>query len=84
MDPKLKTFDEQMDFLAKDEQEAIEGYEKIISLLDPEKDANVIEQLEKIKIEEIAHKEFLEKVKKDKSIKYEEPLPEEGLDPDWM
>lgn len=73
MDPELKTFDEQMDFLAADEQEAIEGYEKIIAIV---ADQHVKEQLEKILAEEKAHKEFLERVKKDQSINYEEPLPQ--------
>lgn len=70
-EPKLDTFDEQMDFLAKDEQEAIDSYETILALVD---DENVKEQLNKIMIEEKAHKDFLEKVKGDRSLKYTEPL----------
>ena len=70
-EPKLDTFDGQMDFLAKDEQEAIDGYETILALVD---DENVKEQLNKIMIEEKAHKDFLEKVKGDRSLKYTEPL----------
>lgn len=66
-EPKLETFDEQMDFLAKDEQEAIDGYEKIIALVE---DEHVKEQLEKILVEERAHKEFLEKVKEDHTLEY--------------
>lgn len=73
-EPKLETFEEQMDFLAKDEQEAIDGYEKVIALVE---DEHVKEQLEKILIEEKAHKDFLEKVKEDKELVYEEPLPVE-------
>jgi len=70
-----ETFEEQMDYLAADEQEAIDGYDKIIALVE---DEHVKAQLEKIKTEEIAHKEFLEKVKSDKSLEYTEPLePEE-------
>ena len=66
-EPKLETFDEQMDFLAKDEQEAIDGYEKVLALVD---DEHVKEQLEKILEEERAHKKFLEDVKKDHSLVY--------------
>ena len=73
-EPKLETFDEQMDFLAKDEQEAIEGYEKVIALVE---DEHVKEQLEKILIEEKAHKEFLEKVKGDHSLEYSHAEHEE-------
>jgi len=73
-EPKLETFDEQMDFLAKDEQEAIDGYEKVIALVE---DSHVKEQLEKILVEEKAHKEFLEKVKEDKSLEYSHEEHEE-------
>lgn len=66
-EPKLETFDEQMDFLAKDEQEAIDGYEKVLALVD---DEHVKAQLEKILEEERAHKEFLEAVKSDKTLEY--------------
>lgn len=69
-----KTFEEKMDFLAADEQEAIEGYQKIIATID---DEHVKEQLNKIMIEEKAHKEYLEKVKEDQSIDYTEPLEDE-------
>ena len=71
-EPKLETFDEQMNFLASDEQEAIDGYEKVLELVE---DENVKEQLEKILEEEKAHKEFLEKVKTDASLTY--PLKKE-------
>lgn len=73
------TFEEQMDFLAADEDEAISGYEKIIAECE---DEHVKEQLEKILIEERAHKEFVEKVKTDRSLEYsheeEEEEDEEG------
>ena len=75
-EPKLETFEDKMDFLAKDEQEAIDGYDKVLAMLG-EEDANVKEQLEKIRTEEIAHKEFLEKIKTDKSAVYTEPLEQE-------
>ena len=73
-EPKLETFDEQMDFLAKDEQEAIDGYDKVLALVD---DEHVKEQLEHIREEEIAHKEFLEAVKEDKSLVYSHEDKEE-------
>lgn len=69
-----QTFEEKMDFLAADEQEAIDGYEKIIATID---DEHVKEQLNKIMIEEKAHKEYLEKVKEDQTIEYTEPLEDE-------
>lgn len=68
-----ESFDDKMDFLAADEQEAIDGYDLIINALGDD-EANVKEQLEKIKIEEIAHKEYLEKVKADHNLEYTEPL----------
>ena len=73
-EPKLETFEEQMDFLAADEQEAIDGYDKVLALV---KDEHVKEQLEHIKEEEVAHKEFLEAVKEDPSLVYEDPGHEE-------
>ena len=77
MDRKDMSFEERMDFLAKDEQEAIEGYEEIIALTD---EGHVRKQLEKILVEEKAHKAYLEKAKIDPSAVYEEPLMEEGED----
>ena len=79
-EPKLETFDEQMDFLAKDEQEAIDGYEKVLALVE---DEHVKEQLEKILEEERAHKEFLEAVKKDKSLEYSHEEHEEEVKDDF-
>ena len=81
---QLEAFEEQMDFLAKDEQEAIEGYEEVIGVVE---DEHVKEQLEKILVEEKVHLAFLEQVKQDPSVNYEEPLPEqavETLDLEWM
>lgn len=84
MEPELKTFAEQMDFLAADEQEAIDGYEKVIAIVE---DPHVKEQLEKILLEEKAHKAFLEAVKKDPSLEYQALIPEqqqiESIDFDW-
>lgn len=78
-EPKLETFEDKMNFLAKDEQEAIDGYDKVIALLDAEKDAVVIEQLNKIKIEEEAHKKYLEDVKENHDLVYTEPLEQEEV-----
>lgn len=75
VDVEPKTFEEKMDFLAKDEQEAIDGYKKIIETID---DEHVKEQLNKILVEEEAHKAYLEKVKEDHSINYEEPLMDDA------
>ena len=71
---KLETFEDKMDFLAKDEQEAIDGYDKVIALVE---DEHVKEQLTHIKEEEIAHKDFLEVLKKDPSAIYEHEDEEE-------
>lgn len=70
---KLDTFDDQMDFLAKDEQEAIDGYKKVINKV---RNTKVKAQLKKIETEEKAHKDYLNKVKKNKDLEYTEPLIE--------
>ena len=75
-EPKLETFEEQMDFLAADEQEAINGYEKVLGLIE---DEHVKEQLQHIMEEEIAHKDFLEKVKEDRSLVYSHEDAEEEI-----
>ena len=62
-----KSFDEQMDFLAKDEEEAIKGYDEVIESLD---DENVKEQLQKIRQEEEQHLKFLREVKENHELKY--------------
>ena len=67
-------FEDQMDFLAADEQEAIDGYQEVI---DKVEDDHVKDQLEKIETEEEAHKDYLEKVKDDPTIEYTEPLEQE-------
>lgn len=74
LDEDLDTFNDKMDFLAKDEDEAIDGYKKVIKTID---NKNVKTQLGKIEKEEKAHKDYLEKVKKDKNVKYTEPLMDE-------
>ena len=74
LNESLDTFNDKMDFLAKDEDEAIDGYKKVIKTVD---NKNVKAQLKKIETEEKAHKDYLERVKKNKDIKYTEPLDEE-------
>jgi hypothetical protein len=78
LDEKLpETFEGKMDFLAADEEEAIEGYDKVLLAL--EEGDPVREQLEKIRDEEVAHKEFLEKVKSDKNAIYKAPSEAEEV-----
>ena len=60
---------ELLDFLAKDEEEAIEGYDKVIAKLE---NGNLKKQLEIIRDEEKAHLEFLRKAKEDPNLEYEE------------
>ena len=67
---KLK---DKLDFLAKDEEEAIEGYDKVIEELDEEEDKDLIVQLKKIRDEEQAHLDFLLKAKDDPDAEYEDP-----------
>lgn len=70
-----KSYEELIDFLIADEDEAIKGYDKVLAQLD---DEHIIEELNKVRTEEVAHKEFLEKIKEDKTAIYVEPLkPEE-------
>lgn len=54
-------------FLAKDEQEAIDGYDKVIN---KSKDKNLNKQLKTIRDEEDAHLTFLNKAKTNKDLKY--------------
>lgn len=68
-----ETFEGKIDFLAADEEEAIEGYDKVLLALDGDKYSNVRKQLEIIRDEEVAHKEFLEKVKSDLGTVYVDP-----------
>lgn len=75
---KLK---EKLEFLAKDEEEAIEGYDKVISELDEEEDKELLEQLKKIREEEQAHLDFLKEAMDNPDAKYVDPSddnPPEG------
>ena len=73
-EPVLETFEQQMDFLMADEDEAIAGYEKVLGLVE---DEHVKEQLEKILVEERAHRDFLSAVKEDQSLEYSHEEHEE-------
>lgn len=77
IDVNSDIFKDKMDFLAKDEQEAIDGYDEVLDTLGDETSDFVKDQLKKIKTEEEAHKDYLEKVQEDPSIEYTEPLEAE-------
>lgn len=68
---EFASFDEMVDFLAADEQEAIDGYELVLGKMDEE---HAKEELAKILEEEKAHKEFLELLKTDPEASYVSPL----------
>ena len=72
------SFEEQMDYLAADEDEAIAAYEQVIPLVAEE---NVKEQLNKILEEEKAHKAFLDAVKGNHSLVYGEAAEETAEEP---
>ena len=71
---------ELLEFLAKDEEEAIDGYDEVIAKLDKEQDASLIEQLTKIRDEEQAHLDFLNEAKENPNLKYEDPAHEQEED----
>ena len=62
-----ESFEDLMDFLADDEEEAIKGYDDVIAQLS---DEHVIEQLKKIRKEEEDHLAFLRGVKENKQLEY--------------
>ena len=68
------SFEDIVDFLKADEEEAIKGYEKA---LDKVEDDFVKDQLDKINTEEKAHKAYLDKVVEDPAVEYTEPLEDE-------
>lgn len=70
---------EKLEFLAKDEEEAIAGYDKVINELDKDGDSNILGQLIRIRDEEQAHLDFLNKAKEDPDAEYEDPS-DEGSD----
>ena len=59
-----------IEFLTADEEEAIEGYDKVIEALTGDEFASAKAQLEIIRDEEVAHKEFLEKLMADPTAIY--------------
>jgi len=63
-------YEDLLDFLAKDEEEAIKGYDDVIEKLG---DSPVVAQLKKIRDEEQAHLDFLLKAKDDENAKYVDP-----------
>ena len=63
-----------LEFLAKDEEEAIAGYDKVLAELD-ENDPIAV-QLKKIRDEEQAHLDFLLKAKENPNAKYVDPSDE--------
>ena len=74
------TFEGKIDFLLADEEEAIDGYNKVISAISEDEDMdNVVSQLETIRDEEIAHKEFLAQVKEDINATYNASIDPEDL-----
>ena len=67
--------DEELDFLIKDEEEAIKGYDKVIEKLG---DKPLGKQLKKIREEEVAHLDFLKEAKKNPEAKYVDPGEEKA------
>ena len=68
---------EKLEFLAKDEEEAIAGYDTVIDELDKDGDSNILGQLIRIRDEEQAHLDFLNKAKEDSDAEYEDPSDSE-------
>ena len=69
-----KDYKKDLEFLAKDEEEAIEGYDKVIEKLG---DNPIVKQLKKIRDEEKAHLDFLKKAQEDEDAEYEDPSDSE-------
>ena len=63
-------FSGKIEFLVADEEEAIEGYDKVIEALVGDEFTSARAQLEIIRDEETAHKEFLEKLMADPTAIY--------------
>lgn len=81
---KYRLSDKQANLGIKDEDEAIDAYDKMMA---ENKDPHIDEQLNKIKQEEVAHKEYLEEVKKNPNAVYEDPdeeLYEELADNEYI
>ena len=61
---------ELLEFLAKDEEEAIKGYDDVIAKLDP--NSSIVAQLKHIRDEEQAHLDFLREAQTNPDAKYED------------
>lgn len=64
---------EKLEFLAKDEEEAISGYDKVIAEIG---DVPLAKELKKIRDEEEAHLNFLNEAKENPDLEYEDPAHE--------
>lgn len=71
---KFESLDDMLDFLAADEQEAIDGYDLVLGQIE---DEHIKEELIKLKTEEQAHKDFLETLKEDPTAVYVDPFAED-------
>lgn len=69
----MKDLKSKLEFLAKDEEEAIDGYDKIIAELG---NSPIVKQLKKIRDEEVAHLNFLNEAKENPDLEYEDPAHE--------
>ena len=67
-------FIKEIDKNIKDEEEAVLGYDKTLKLT---KDEHIKTQIEKIKLEEVAHKKFLEELKENPKAIYHDPSDNE-------
>lgn len=76
-----KDYKSDLEFLAKDEEEAIKGYDKVIDKMNKDGDSKILSQLIRIRDEEKAHLDFLNKAKEDPDAEYEDPS-DEGSDDD--
>lgn len=76
-DMEKRDYKESLEFLAKDEEEAIKGYDEVIEELG---ENPIVEQLKKIRDEEKAHLDFLREAKDDKDAKYVDPSDSDGDD----
>ena len=72
-----RSFDEMVDALAKDEEQAIAEYDRSIAELG---DDPVVEQLKKIRAEEESHLNFLREVKENHDLKYVDTSDEKPED----
>ena len=61
--PKFEDKKEALDFLIKDEEEAIKGYQEKINLFNAENEVMYIQKLNEIMADELRHKEDLECLK---------------------